>query len=266
MTEPQRAIDLVAVATSLRSVGKFPRLAASIRRASLVQSCLADVKQAIDAIEALDALLASRRGEGTDRRIATEASLLTAALLLYARATSTGGGSDERGAFDILPRLNESEITDHRQLLDLRNRAVAHVLPNGAIASLVWHNETVMLVDTGNGWVAGAATKRVQTDKTTTNCLRRQLKRAETILKAAARERFNALTKEVGEAFSHPEVVDIMGASFFDLETFLGSREAVAQAIGGIKKGEARGIVVRQAATQTPGPESAPSLPASARR
>jgi hypothetical protein len=146
----------------LSTDGKHTRLASVIRKASLAQSCAGDLAQALTCCEALQALLASPRKNGTLERGAVESSLLMNGILLYARATSTNSGKGERGSIHITAHLTPDQLSDHNILIKIRNRALAHVYSQGELDGVDWHTEKFFFVETDSGWKPAGVSKRVQ--------------------------------------------------------------------------------------------------------
>jgi hypothetical protein len=79
-----RFTNLRGIARDLDGDPNYRRLAASIRKAGLAQSCRGDISQSQTCCDALEVLLGNPRKVGTMSRAATENALLVTAVLLYA--------------------------------------------------------------------------------------------------------------------------------------------------------------------------------------
>jgi hypothetical protein len=190
-----RFTDLRGMARDLGDDPVYRRLATTIGKAARAQSCASDLAQARTAYESLDALLASPRKKGSIERSATENALLMTAVLLYARATSTSGGKGERGSIDISSKLNDGQLLDHKALVDVRNRALAHVYSREPVADDLWHADQLFLVETEQGWKPAAATKRYQFHRPTLDRLHRQVPVASELVTETFHKHTNRITE-----------------------------------------------------------------------
>jgi hypothetical protein len=239
-----RFTDLRGIARDLADDQKYRRLATSIQKAALAQSCLGDIRQSETCCDALDAILRSLRRAGTVERSATENALLATAVLLYARATSTSGSRGERGPIDISSKLDATQRTDHAALLKVRNRALAHVYTQEAVAEDIWHDDLLFLVETNHGWKPAAATHRIQYHKATLERLRRQLPIAGRLITEIFHKRINQVSELMTE---HPVEWEIFKRNLFNPVDFFGSERAVIDALAGMPFGSAIGLASRPA-------------------
>lgn len=176
-------------------------------------------------------------------RAATENALLMTAVLLYARATSTSGGRGERGPIDISSKLDATQRAAHEALLEVRNRALAHVYARAPVADDIWHDDLLFLVETDRGWRPGAATNRIQFHKPTLDRLRRQLPVAERLIT----EIFHKRIDQVSEMMTaHPVERKIFERNLFDPVPFFGSERAVMDALAGMPFGSAMGLTSKK--------------------
>jgi hypothetical protein len=238
MTLP-RFTDLRGIVRDIQDDPAYPGLANTIRRASTAQSCVSDLRQAETCCEALEALLLSPRKKGTMTRSTTENALLMTGVLLYARATSTSGSMGERGSTDISSKLDAAQLIEHEALLEVRNRALAHVYSRTMIADGVWHDDTFFLVETDQGWKPAAGTKRFLFHRPTFDRLRRQLPIAGRLVKEVYHKRLNRLTDLLSE---NPVEWAIFEKNLFDPIQFFGSEQGVLNALAGMSDGEASGL------------------------
>jgi hypothetical protein len=145
-------------------------------------------------------------------------SLVANAVVLYARATSTHSDNGERGSISIDSRLTETDLIDHRILIDLRNRVIAHVHADEAVGDSVWHQERMILRADG---LAGCATRRVQVDPGTVARLRRLIPLASNLVRDTFHKRIGRLTtalNEIGISISLLEQCPFDAIEFFGSE------------------------------------------------
>jgi hypothetical protein len=233
MTIPQFT-DLRTLAAELQGRGEFRRLRSAIERVVRVQSCVSDLAQATTCCDALDDLLASARRKGTLTRSATEASLLQTAVSLYERATSAAGKRGERGSVSIANHLSGEQLEDHRALVHLRQRALAHVYAGEAIEGQVWHRDVLFAIKTEQAWKPAAASNRIQFDGTTFARLKRQVPLAATILTRRFHEHLNQLTTLLNQ---NPVPSSLYEKHRFDPIGVFGSERAVKAVLGGQIRG-----------------------------
>lgn len=124
MTSP--VYDLTALMARLDDVGAQPELSAAIRRANDVSSAHRDIDEALLALRLLRRLTSVRDQTPLEDADLTTivGSLMTSAIVLYARATGTKP-IGRRPWFGI-ERLSEELQPVHRELMHLRNKEVAH--------------------------------------------------------------------------------------------------------------------------------------------
>lgn len=241
MTDPTtnsslpRFCDAEHLADRLEHRDEFRRLRAMIRQAVVAQSCRADLAQAQTCCDALDALLQSPRKRGTLERRSTESALLSQAVLLYGRATVTNTGRTERGPITIADRLTPEQRADHEALLEVRNRAIAHVYLNEQVSGETWHHGLVFFIEDGQGWRPAGASKTHQFHGETFARLKRQLAIATNIVRARFRKRVDAIALTLNESGIPIEAVE---ACLFDPVERFGSVEAVGQVLQGMPGGE----------------------------
>lgn len=166
MTLP-RVASLEAIAQAIADPNNRTRLTDMIRRMKVAQSCVADLTLASHTIEALVELMRTGWQLSPVHSVAAEHAMIANAVLLYARATSTHGSVGERGSISIEDRLSSEDRADHRRLLALRNRALAHVYSEELFGENVWHQESAIALDNGYSWVPLVASVRVQVEPET---------------------------------------------------------------------------------------------------
>lgn len=235
-----RFVDLEHLANELSGDTRYRRIATVIRKAALTQSCIADIAQAQSNVDALRPLLASSRGQGTIGRAATENALLFQAVILYARATATSGQSGERGSISILEKLDDAQRIDHKSLVDLRNRAVAHVYSGEAVAGDVWHKQALYLVETDQGWKTASAVLRLQVSRDTLDRLDRILPVAHSLLLARFHKHTGKITDLMNE---HGVSIATFDRCPFDAATFFGNEREVWKSLETMDKGHGAGLI-----------------------
>lgn len=228
-------IDLRDLESRLADDPAFRPLRRMLRRTLLAQSCTADLQQASDCVASLDALPQLFGRAVTAHRITIEASLLTTAVLLYARATGGSDSRGERGSIKIASKLTPEQGIDHQAIISLRHRAFAHVYTNEPVGDEPsWHSDLIFAVATERGWKPGAAANRVQLNPKVVERLRRQIPVARALLYFKFQERMDQLTDLLN---SMPIDVKVWAESFFNPVEVFGSPEAVQQVLGGIVDG-----------------------------
>ncbi|MGI8611532.1 MAG: hypothetical protein ACR2KH_04575 [Sphingomicrobium sp.] len=174
--------------------------------------------------------MSSVRRKGTLTRSATEASLLQTAVLLYERATSAAGKRGERGSISIVGHLSDQELIDHHSLVNLRQRALAHVYVDEAIEGKVWHRDLLFAVEIGQAWKPAAASHRVQFDGTILEQLKRQIPVATAILTRRFHEHINKLTHLLNQ---NPIPLTLFEKHQFDSIRMFGSEQGVRAVLAG---------------------------------
>lgn len=234
-SEPLPAFtDLRALAYDLEDQDEFRRLRSAIERAVRTQSCVSDLAQATTCCDALDDTLSSIRRKGTLTRSAIEASLLQTAVMLYERATSAPGKRGERGSISIVDHLTDGQAADHQALVNLRQRAIAHVYAGEKIEGQVWHRDVLFAVEMERAWKPAAASNRVQFDSVTFTRLRRQVPVAASILTHRFHEHINQLTALLND---NPVPVALYEKHRFDPVPVFGSEQAVRALLSGQVQG-----------------------------
>ena len=223
-----RFADLRGVSTTLGDDEPYRRLKTSINKAVRVQSCVSDIAQSLNCVEALEALLQSPRKQGTVQRASTETALLATAVQLYARGAGDSRSKGERGPISIAGELTAGQLGDHQHILDVRHRALAHVYNNERIADATWHEDAVLLVETEEGWQPIVASHRVQVHEPTIQALHRQLPVADQIL----RRRFHShLSKAIDLLNEAPTSNVVLERNLVDPVQIFGSLERVRKVL-----------------------------------
>ncbi|HET9510016.1 MAG TPA: hypothetical protein VFO80_02605 [Sphingomonas sp.] len=173
--------DLARMREGLRGDPKFKRIVGALDTAALAQACGADLSQSAASVAALDEMEAMPLPHSMTARIARQA-LLHSSILLYARATH-GKGEGGRGAVQQVKSLLPAHLRqDHTDLINFRNRSVAHVHSGDTPDS--WHQSYAFLVPVPGSaaWQPAMTTRSLMQNKEAIASLRRVLPAAQKIL------------------------------------------------------------------------------------
>jgi len=230
--------DLRQIAHALENNSAFEQLRQTIESVWRAQSCNADLRQASDACDALSDLRRSPRQQNSLARATTESALLATGVMLYARGTGTAGQKGERGSIQLDEKnLTKDQWADHAVILEVRNRALAHVYRDSAIAENFWHEDIMFAVDLAErGWKPAVGSNRISFHVPTFERLLRQIPVAETLLMRAFHKRMDAMTRMINEA-SAP--LDMFLRFRFDPVQKFGGVKAVENILAGIPVGHA---------------------------
>lgn len=240
---PDSVYDLTAFAERLTKERRFKPLAGKIRRAQDLASLHADLVMAVECLDALAALLATPPADDKLNKSITEASLLCNAVVLYARATKTK--SDERKDCDLRPKFSPEQKTVHRELCDLRDKAIAHFGSGGSYLG-DWQVERVVLDATIVDDVRVAvATRRKTLDKKLMARARAQIEVACELMRKLSREKIDEVTQELNQLAAQDAA--LINADInqhpLNLPVLLTSPDAVADARAAREAGYAKGVV-----------------------
>lgn len=228
--------DLEAVAAKLHKTGKHVQLRKTLLQAWRAESCLNDLVQAQSCCDVLAEHARISREEMTPERHITERALLTTAIILYSRATSTSGKLEERGAIKLeRGHFTREQWEDHQALIDLRNQCLAHVNPTYNVGSRIWHRAMLFAVRVAEGvWWPASCTNETGFHKDTFESLKRVLPLAHEIVLQKFHRRLEAASTQLKEANLDEKVyLD----SQFDPVHFFGSADAVRRVLAGSTKG-----------------------------
>lgn len=222
-------IDLHALAETLSSDPKFKRLKPVIKDAVLRQSCVSDLSQAETALETLTAITRTDQKSSLESR-AVEHALLTHVILLYCRATAGNGKRGERGSVNIRHHYSSQLCTDHDVIVDVRNRAIAHVYTGKSVDDHIWHEGLLFLLQTDDGLLPCGTTRSTQLNANVLQKLSRLLPPAIDLMRA----KFIESTNRLVEILNQNGVMDtVINEHSFDPVAFFGSLDVVEQVIAG---------------------------------
>lgn len=227
-TKFPRVIALLPFAEWLSKQTETRRLAATLRKSDVAQSCWADLQQAADCIGALRELTADLERKQTIQSAAIENALLLNAVMLYARATCPTGQYGERGPIDVRAGLNDEQKADHKVLLDLRNQVIAHVYPRRRFAESIWHRHFLFAKETSAGWKPLGAVFRRQFDRATLDRVERAVNAARPIV----REKFVGHCDRAAREFAEQRIPrHIVDKFMVDPLVIFGDAEAARMAL-----------------------------------
>jgi hypothetical protein len=229
-------VDVRLLYAEISSQPELTSLGRIIRRALLYQSCRADLAQAETCIAALKQLLQSPRKKGTIERAATESALLMQAALFYQRATAGNGQRNERGSVGIEPKLSAELITDHKLIVNLRNRAIAHVYHDETIGGQIWSEQSILLIEQDSGFRPCVTTRSSQFNVEIYEALARLLPVATEILRTKASWHLDKLVEELnGNGISY----ELLMKHKIDPSQFFGTLERARRVVDSASRGEA---------------------------
>lgn len=234
-------VDLASLISKLAGHPQHVKLAKMALASQRAQSCVADLSLAHNSLEALAQVDQLDRLVVTPWHLSTiQHALIANAAVLYVRATSTHSGGGERGSINITDRLSPDDLADHELLVALRNRVIAHVHSDEAIADNVWHAERMIMREEGAQWLPGCFTRRIQADAATVARLRRMVPIARHLVRATFLKRIDKLTQALNDFGLE---ADTFADHLFDAVGFFGSEDEASRALSPRPGGSAFGIV-----------------------
>ena len=230
-------VNLSSLAEQLEKTGKDRQLRMALKQAWRAQSCLGDLTQAKDSCSVLRNIIGRPRKSDTPELLTTERALLTMAVILYARATSTSGQKGERGSIQLdRSKLTKEQWADHQSLLDVRNQALAHVYSSQEVGSYLWHRELLFAVELKAGrWKTASATNQVSFHAATLERLERMLPIAHELIMERFQKRMLAISARLNEGGVQQSM---MLAHQFDPVRAFGSEQAVRRLLTGATQKE----------------------------
>ncbi|HKY80595.1 MAG TPA: hypothetical protein VJM09_03900 [Sphingobium sp.] len=194
--------DLEALASTLKKNGRHSTLKKVLMQAWRTESCLGDLRQSQDCCNIIRKNLERPKAEYTLEHHTIERSLLTTAILLYARATDTGGKGEERGAIQLQQgQLTKDQWQDHQALISIRNQSLAHVNPTHVVDERFWHRIILFAIRTASGiWRPACATNETGFHLETFQRLERMLPIASEIILPKFQKRMKAVSDQLNES------------------------------------------------------------------
>ncbi len=237
--------NLTALGDRLFSERRLLSLAGKIRRAGDLHSLSTDLVLALKCLDTLEEFFEASDSLGPfqseDAKLATQSALLNNALVLYARATITT--SKQRGGFDLRSRFCEEGRIAHKELVDLRDCAIAHFGSGGSYAG-EWQAELVILQCQGEDTRVGFVTRRQIVDRQLVLRARKQIDLALSLMQQLGKEKFREVTEEINKAvIEDPSFYKEVSRHPLNLDIFLTSGEAGDVARSSFEQGHATGIV-----------------------
>ncbi|WP_265571047.1 hypothetical protein [Sphingomicrobium nitratireducens] len=194
--------DLLALSKDLKRTAKQKGLKGALLQAWRAEACLGDLLQASDCCKQLRAIVDQEgKSHGPAEQTVIKA-LQTTAVMLYARATSTGGKGAERGSIQLNKKvLTGAQKNDHEALISLRNEALAHVNPTHKVGDRLWHKVSLFAVRNAHGqWTPAAATNETTWHRETLERLERVLPLAIEFVEEKFKTRLKMVEEIMGEA------------------------------------------------------------------
>jgi hypothetical protein len=229
-------IDLSALAETLEKQIDNKLLRRKLEQAWRAQSCLGDLRQADDCRQILRKMVNRSQAENTPDLMTIERSLLLMGVILYVRATATSGQRGERGSIQLKESaLSPEQLADHRDLVEVRNQAFAHVYGSQPLASHVWHKDIFFAVEMKSGvWKPASATNQTSYHADTLDKLERMLPIANKLVLSQFHRRMKAVEDEVN---SHGISNAMLMNHAFDPVAVFGSELGVLQVLASAQKG-----------------------------
>lgn len=237
MTELPPFADLVGLATTLKKTGKQGNLQKILESAWRAESCLGDLKQSSDCCAALRLSLTTKSEDVSPQQHTIDRALMTTAMLLYARATSTSSAKEgERGAIQLeRGRLTKEQWADHEALLGVRNKGIAHVNRTHSVDERVWHKDIFFAVRYPSGaWRPASTSNETSFHLPTLERLERMLPVATEIINSQFNRRMKAVSTGLAAA-NLPERAFL--DHLFDPVAAFGSVAAVRRLLEASKQG-----------------------------
>jgi catechol 2,3-dioxygenase-like lactoylglutathione lyase family enzyme len=235
-----RGIDLLAFADALCEVdGDATRIANLIRTTSDLHSAYSDLKMAADfatralGFEQVEESLELPSDFVDDCCLA----LICSAIVFYARATQSE--SDHRKTFDIRPKLDPSELAEHRLICELRDDAIAHYGPGNLNEDVQLREDRIFLPEGGQNLMF--ASRQMGRSTSLADLIRRQAQRALLIMLRLFQDREAKMVEALNVAIdANPKIADLAGRFERDLNEAFGSAEAAAIALAAPRVGTRR--------------------------
>lgn len=225
-------IDMRSLSSECAKSVALRRINGPYQKALAVQSCLSDIRQAKECLNNLRKMKASPRKEGTLEKFTTEGALLAHAIGLYARGVGGSKSEGERGASQVGGVLPAELKDDHQHIMNLRNKALAHVYHGEDFNGAVWSEQIMLMIETENGFRPMVTTRTTQTHPEAMARLDRLIPVAEEILLKRWRKHIDKMTSLIqalisGEQFYSHEIAP---AKYFNgpqiLQAIIDARES----------------------------------------
>lgn len=178
--------DIEKIADSLtgKDRQRLRGLANSLMKA---QSCIADLRLVQQSCEVL-----SNCKQNFDKlkdldRAMIQHSLLSNAIVFYARAAAGEAKRGGRGSHTVADQLPPDLQEAHKTVIGLRNRVVAHVHSNDQLRGEAWNQSHAFIVSEGVGIRVGAAASPIKIRDTVREDLEKLAPAAEAIIQTRYR-------------------------------------------------------------------------------
>lgn len=206
--------DLSALAADKTVMRSNRQLSQQISQYQSACSVMSDLHNAYDAILTLDHIIK----EHPDIRRAVSSSLMMRAIIMYARAG--GVATDRRRQVNIQKDFTPEQRVQHKDIMDLRNTAVAHAAIGVGPHAERWEREKVIL-KRGNGEVGIAlASSRAGYLELTANHIIQLVTTAIPYVENEVKVRRDLVYQTLQSAIQDPEFERIVYSFEIDLTNF----------------------------------------------
>lgn len=238
---PDITLNLTALADRLAQEGRERVLVGKIREVVRYHSLRTDLLMAEESIAALDDFTA--RDDKPRNLAIAEMALISNAIILYARATHSS--SEMRSPTDLLSRFSNEERIVYSELVDLRNKAIAHYGSGGSYDGEWTVEIAIALAREGDSRV-GVVTRRLTADRFLINRVSGQVTVARTFVEKMYDDRLRLLREEIDRRCeATPEFYKEFWQHPINLDVFLGGPEHGQHARDAFGVGYATGITSR---------------------
>lgn len=239
--KPDPTFNLSALADRLSAENRMLSLVGKIRRSRDLHSLCTDLVMALESLNVFESQLKAPTDPNDHGKLITESALLNNAIILYVRATKTD--SAERGGFDLRSRFNSAEKVIHKELSDIRDKAIAHFGSGGSYDG-EWQAELVILQFNGPEAKTAVITRRQTIDRNLARRARTQIVTALNLLRTLYFEKLGEVTDEInGTVESDLDFYKEIKPHSLNLDLFMKSSEAADAARASFDTGYAKGIV-----------------------
>ena len=235
-TEPPNVAILEDIADRLSDKARSWRLRGLSKQVVNSHSCLADLRYAKQILDLLDRNWAAQ-GIEEYQALLIQHSLTCNAVILYCRATVGGGGGGGRGSIDITPKLSSEAKETHKQIVEFRNKIIAHVHVGHDLHGYAWNPSYAVVLSEPDGWTIGAVSRPLSLQEPISNALKANVPAALDIVQARHEKYIDLVASLLQGLDDH----DPIHESMQDSAKLLGSKEAAQAVLGGRAAGSTFG-------------------------
>ena len=181
--EPPNVAILEDIADRLPDKGRAWKLRGLSKQVVNSHSCLADLRYAKQILELLDRSWIAQ-GIEEHHKLQIQHSLTCNAVVLYCRATVGGRKGGGRGSSDIASKLSSEAKENHDQIIEFRNKIIAHVHVGHALNGYAWNPSHAVVIREPDGWTIGAVSRPLSLQEPISNALKTNVPAAIDIVQA----------------------------------------------------------------------------------